>query len=123
MKTTNLNAVLISSLFLAGFCGLSAKAQISVVSADPLGNPNAVYVVYSANADPASATATGHYTLSNTLTTALVTISGAILAPDNVTVQLNLGASLQVTNNYTLIINNVSNAALSAVISPNPTLV
>jgi hypothetical protein len=121
MKIINLKAALLAASLALGLSALSAKALTTVVSADPHGNPNAVYVVYSANMDPTSSTATGNYTLSNTFTSALIPISSATLAPDLVTVQLNLGSSLQLTNNYTLTIANVKDASLNF-ISPNPTL-
>ncbi len=122
MKTINPHITLLVFLFLAGFCSQPAKAQTTVLSADPRGNPNAIYVVYSAAMDAASATAVENYRLTNTITGTGIPIAGATLDSDQVTVQLNLGASLQFTNNYTLTINNVKDSALNF-ISPNPTTI
>ena len=94
----------------------------AVVSADSLGNPNAVTVVYSKVMDPASATNTANYSLVRTADAVVVPITNAILKADQKTVKLNLGASFVLTN-YTITITGVKDAAASAtVISPNPTV-
>ena len=78
-------------------------AAPTVVSADPTGNPTGVTVVYSIPMGTSS------------------TVTNATLAGDLVTVQLQLGASLQIGTNYTLTIRNVSGTN-GTVISPNPTV-
>jgi hypothetical protein len=118
MKSLTVRTAL-PALLAGALCSLNAQAQTTVVSADPLGNPNGVYVVYSAAVDPASSTKASNYSLTNA-TGVIVPISGAALAGDNVTVTLNLGASLQAGRNYGLTINNVKDST-SAFISPNPT--
>lgn len=109
------------ALIFTGLLGLKAQAQPTVVSADPLGNPNAVTIVYSTAMNPTSATTLGHYTLTNAAGTA-VSITNALLSPDQTTVQLQLGATLVMTTNYILVISGVLDASL-LVITPNPTLV
>ena len=99
----------------------TAQAQTTVVYADPLGNPNVITVVYSAPMDSTSSQATGNYSLVNGVGTH-IGISTATLQPDQVTVLLQLGSSLQLTTNYTLTISNVKDSG-QAFISPNPTVV
>jgi formylglycine-generating enzyme required for sulfatase activity len=97
---------------------LVAAAQTTVLSANPLGNPSVITVVYSTAMDPASSAFSGNYTL-NALG---IAIASATLDADQVTVQLQLGAPLQSGTGYNLTINNVEDASL-AFISPNPTVV
>lgn len=117
MKNLTIRTAL-PALLAGALCSFSAQAQTTVLSADPLGNPNGVYVVYSAAVDPASSTTASHYSLTNA-TGVTVPITGAALAGDNVTVTLNLGASLQAGQNYGLSINNVQDSN-GAYIYPNP---
>src|SRR5271157_3484290 len=118
MKSPTVKSAALCVLAGALYC-LSAEAQTTVVSADPDGNPNGVYVVYSAAVDPASSTNASNYSLTNA-TGVTVPITGAALAGDDVTVTLNLGASLQAGQNYGLAINNVMDSS-GVYISPNPT--
>jgi len=118
MKSLTIRTAL-PALLAGALCSLNAQAQTTVVSADPLGNPNGVYVVYSADVDPASSTTASNYSLTNARGVT-VPITGAVLAGDDVTVTLNLGASLQAGQNYGLTINNVMDSS-GVFISPNPT--
>jgi hypothetical protein len=117
MKSLTIRTALPALLAGALNC-LNAQAQTTVVSADPDGNPNGVYVVYSAAVDPASSTTASNYSLTNA-TGVTVPITGAALAGDDVTVTLNLGASLQAGQSYGLTINNVMDSS-GVYISPNP---
>jgi hypothetical protein len=114
--------VVFFSLFLVGLFGLSARAQTSVVYADPLGNPNAITILYSAPMLQSSATSLANYSLVNSGNSTVVPINTATLKADQMTVQLQLGAALQLYSNYTFSISGVKDAALGF-ISPNPTIV
>ena len=94
-------------------------AAPTVVSADPMGNPFGVTVVYSIPMGTSS-TNVSNYGLTNAAGTG-VPVTNATLAGDLVTVQLQLGASLQIGTNYTLTIRNVSGTN-GTLISPNPTI-
>ncbi len=109
-----------SLLVLVGLLAFNANAQPTVILADPLGNPNGITVIYSTAMDPVSSVALANYRLTNAAGT-VVPISGAALGTDQVTAQLQLGASLQLTTNYTLVISNVKDSGLN-IIAPNPTL-
>src|SRR5512142_2642395 len=96
---------LLISLLLTSVFALAARAQTTVVSADPLGNANAVYVLYSAAVDPVSATDTANYILINSSNLVAVSISSATLEavcnnPSQTNVVLHLGAALEVATNY-----------------------
>jgi hypothetical protein len=120
MRHTTPQAILLSSLF-ASLLILGAQAQPTLVSADPHGNPNGVVVVYSTAMDATSSGNTANYTLANTSSGAALPITSAVLQPDQVTVRLGLGTSMQATTNYTLTIKDVKDAGLST-IAPNPTV-
>lgn len=113
--------ILAGSIVVAGLIVSNAFSQPVVNVADPMGNPDAVVVVYSTAMDASSAQNTGNYQLTNAAGTT-VPITTAVLQSDQVTVILSLGTSLQLTTNYTLVIRNVKDA-WGNYISPNPTLV
>ena len=94
-------------------------AAPTIVSADPKGNPNGVTVVYSIPMGTSS-TNVSNYGLTNAAGTG-VPVTNATLAGDLVTVQLQLGASLQIGTNYMLTIRNVSGTN-GTLISPNQTV-
>ena len=86
------------SLVTSALCCLSAEAT-NVVAINLSANSNVVSVVYSAAMDPATLTNKTNYGLTKSAGAA-VPISSASLAGDNMTVTLNLGASLQTGTNY-----------------------
>src|SRR6266481_2360854 len=89
MRSTTPKALSLS-LILSGICCLSAKAQPTVVSADPRGDYFSVKVIYSSAMDPASTANTANYSLVNSGNSAAVTITSATLSTDQTTVVLHL---------------------------------
>src|SRR6516165_5730726 len=100
MRSTSLKTAVVSLLLTAIYC-LTAKAQPTVTFADPRGDYNSVKVIYSAAMDPVSTTTAGHYSLVNTANSSPVSITSVSISPDQTTVVLHLGTSLQITTNYT----------------------
>jgi hypothetical protein len=120
MKSPTLKTAFLTVLA-SSLCWLSAMAQTTVLSANAPANPQQVIVVYSGPMDPVSSGAPANYSLAPTSGGSAISVTGATLLPDQVTVQLTLASSLQFATNYTLTIRNVKDASAKPL--PSPTTV